>query len=158
MWIHPHIFPWLLPLIQTSLSGSIWWEEEKWIWKWINIIMRGFTLWVDLTVRDVCWNKIYGCCRLIFGVIWNYHFRSTVSVTVERYVSVVHPRHWLVSFWIIKHEVWRESWIIEKIISPDSCQLFWDCHINLKHCQRHNGPKGWVHITSSNTNLDQISS
>ena len=37
----------------------------------------------------------------------------------------------------------------------------------LKHCQRHNGPEGWVHltkvtswghITSSNTNLDQISS
>ena len=27
-----------------------------------------------------------------------------------------------------------------------------------KHCQRHNGPEGWVHITSSNTNLDQISS
>ena len=36
-----------------------------------------------------------------------------------------------------------------------------------KHCQRHNGPEGWVlltkvtslgHITSSNTNLDQTSS
>ena len=36
-----------------------------------------------------------------------------------------------------------------------------------KHCQRHNGPEGWVHltkvtswgyITSSNTNLNQISS
>ena len=25
-----------------------------------------------------------------------------------------------------------------------------------KHCQRHNGSEGWVHITSSNTNLDQI--
>ena len=25
-----------------------------------------------------------------------------------------------------------------------------------KHCQRHNGPEGLVHITSSNTNLDQI--
>ena len=29
---------------------------------------------------------------------------------------------------------------------------------NLKHCQRHNGPEGWVHVTSSCTNLDQISS
>ena len=28
---------------------------------------------------------------------------------------------------------------------------------NPKHCQRHNGPEGWVHIISSNTNLDQIS-
>ena len=27
-----------------------------------------------------------------------------------------------------------------------------------KHCQRHNGAEGWVHITSSCTNLDQISS
>ena len=26
-----------------------------------------------------------------------------------------------------------------------------------KHCQRHNGPEGWVHITSCYTNLDQIS-
>ena len=25
-----------------------------------------------------------------------------------------------------------------------------------KHCQRHNGPEGCVHITSSYTNLDQI--
>ena len=38
---------------------------------------------------------------------------------------------------------------------------------DFKHCQRHNGPEGWVfpikvtslgHITSSRTNLDQISS
>ena len=43
--------------------------------------------------------------------------------------------------------------------------LFW--LQNEKHCQRHNGPEGWVHITKvtswvnitiSNTNLDQISS
>ena len=26
----------------------------------------------------------------------------------------------------------------------------------LKHCQTHNGPEGWVHITNSYTNLDQI--
>jgi len=25
-----------------------------------------------------------------------------------------------------------------------------------KHCQRHNGPEGWVHIISSNTNLDHF--
>ena len=24
VWIHPHIFPWLLPLMQASLNGSIW--------------------------------------------------------------------------------------------------------------------------------------
>ena len=27
--------------------------------------------------------------------------------------------------------------------------------VSLKHCQRHNGPEGWVHITSYYTNLDQ---
>ena len=27
--------------------------------------------------------------------------------------------------------------------------------IKIKNCQRHNGPEGWVHITSSYTNLDQ---
>ena len=31
------------------------------------------------------------------------------------------------------------------------------CNCYSKHCQRHNGPEGWVHITSSYTNLDQIS-
>ena len=39
--------------------------------------------------------------------------------------------------------------------------------LSIKHCQRHNGPEDWVHltkvtswghITNSNTNLDQISS
>ena len=29
---------------------------------------------------------------------------------------------------------------------------------NIETFLRHNGPEGWVHITSSNTNLDQISS
>ena len=47
VWIHPHLFPWILPFIQISLNGSIW---------------------------------------------------STVSVTIERYVSVVHPWHWFCTF------------------------------------------------------------
>ena len=42
-----------------------------------------------------------------------------------------------------------------------------DIPVVIKHCQRHNGPEGWVHlakvtswshITSSNTNLNHISS
>ena len=24
VWIHPHLFPWFLPIIQISLNGSIW--------------------------------------------------------------------------------------------------------------------------------------
>ena len=43
----------------------------------------------------------------------------------------------------------------------------WLSWTTIKHCQRHNGPEdwvhlnkvtSWVHITNSNTNLDQISS
>ena len=30
--------------------------------------------------------------------------------------------------------------------------------VTTNNCQRHNGPEGWAHITSSNTNPDQISS
>ena len=33
----------------------------------------------------------------------------------------------------------------------------WASSVTFKHCQRHNRPYGWVHITSSYTNLDQIS-
>ena len=24
VWVHPHVFPWFLPIIQISLNGSIW--------------------------------------------------------------------------------------------------------------------------------------
>ena len=38
-WIHPHLFPWLLPLIQMSLTGSIWWamNYRSSIW-WAMVI------------------------------------------------------------------------------------------------------------------------
>ena len=42
-FFHPFLFPWLLPLLQISLNGSIW---------------------------------------------------ATVSVAIERFISVVHPRFW----------------------------------------------------------------
>ena len=42
--------------------------------------------------------------------------------------------------------------------SPPSLQQMRRKAYDKKHCQRHNGPEGWVHITSSNKNLDQISS
>ena len=41
VWVHPHLMPWTLPLVQISLNGSIW---------------------------------------------------STVTVTLERYLTIVHPR------------------------------------------------------------------
>ena len=43
-----------------------------------------------------------------------------------------------------------------------SVKNFWHLVILIKHCQRHNGPEGWVQFskvqTNSNTNLYQISS
>ena len=36
-----------------------------------------------------------------------------------------------------------------------ACYLERSCELKYKHCQRHNRLKGWVHITSSYTNLDQ---
>ena len=36
-------------------------------------------------------------------------------------------------------------------------QEIWFLSLWNKDCQRHNGPEGWVHITTSDTNLDQNS-
>jgi len=47
MFIHPFLLPWLLPILQISLNGSIW---------------------------------------------------ATVSVAIERFISIVHPRFWFSSF------------------------------------------------------------
>ena len=44
-----------------------------------------------------------------------------------------------------------ESWNFAKFSGSGS-------GIQKKQCQRHNWPEGWVHITSSITNLDHISS
>lgn len=74
VWIHPHIFPWLLPVIQTSLSGFIW---------------------------------------------------STVSVTVERYVSVVHPRHWFTSLssaiYVVPVVIFTLIWNIPHFTELNTC-------------------------------------
>ena len=74
--------------------------------------------------------------------------------------SCTHDRGWSTGTWWIRRcnilKLWLES------------SYFW---LNIyKHCQRHNGPEDWVfqlscqskkswgHITSSNTNLEHISS
>ena len=66
--------------------------------------------------------------------------------------------------------VWNEIWIGKKVghlsfNQNRKTRTHTNANIIMKHCQRHNGPEGWVHlikvtswghITSSNTNLDQI--
>ena len=66
------------------------------------------------------------------------------------------------------HRVWPFR-LLQQFWS-ESHQACWRCSVapgRRKHCQRHNGPEGrvhlakvtfWGHITSSNTNLDHISS
>ena len=46
-------------------------------------------------------------------------------------------------------EIWVTQIINIKMVLRDASASI--------HCQRHNGPEGWVHITSSCTNVDQIS-
>ena len=48
VWIHPHIFPWLLPLMQASLNGSIWSTVSVTVinnlmvtWSWIEMAKQG---------------------------------------------------------------------------------------------------------------------
>ena len=67
------------------------------------------------------------------------------------------------SFW--QPRKGHEKCIFETLHNEIKCVLsVKESNFNEKHCQRHNGPKGWVllskltslgHITSSNTNLDQ---
>ena len=48
------------------------------------------------------------------------------------------------------------SWMPDGLWSRERPSL-WYNKVN-KHCQKHNGPEGWVLISSPKTNLDQISS
>ena len=65
VWVHPHLFPWFLPIIQISLNGSIWST-------------------VSVTVERC---KIIPLIHLCISPILSL-----------RYISVVHPRHWMRSF------------------------------------------------------------
>ena len=49
VWIHPHIFPWLLPLMQASLNGSIWSTVSVTV---INIWMVTF-LWIEMAKQGM---------------------------------------------------------------------------------------------------------
>ena len=53
-WIHPHLFPWLLPLIQMSLTGSIWWamNYRSSIWWAMNTYT---TIWWAINNSSNIW-------------------------------------------------------------------------------------------------------
>ena len=67
----------------------------------------------------------------------------------KQYYGLLSPRH---EPFAKRESFWKFSWL--------QCNAAWILVIwslTLKHCQRHNGPEGWVHITSSYTNLNQVS-
>ena len=111
-----------------------------------------------------------------FHIYWDYlvHFFSFKNSFPKNFLNVVRETNWQYHF--IQHNWW--SWQRRSVLSRFMPSESWSiCDWNLKkdnqkedlvkHCQRHNGPEGWVHlakvtscshITSSNTNLDHISS
>ena len=134
------------PSSHISLASSTHPDVAEWVHlvrrrkmnlrKWIKRIMRGFTWWVNLTVRNVCWYKIYICCRLNF---LQHKKKFPFQVDRVRYcweICFCCPSPTLVSFFL-NHKAGGVIGIVDhqKIISPDSCQLFRDCHINLKKKQ-----------------------
>ena len=64
--------------------------------------------------------------------------------------------HFLLLFWLLHSSKGNR----ERCRSGDKNSILSDLSpsqrdCTSKHCQRHNGPEGWVHITSYYTNLDQ---
>ena len=53
------------------------------------------------------------------------------------------------SFYDSKHSIWQPG--------DSKHAISWHLKRQLKHCQRHNGPEGWVNFTTADKNLDQIS-
>ena len=69
VWVHPHIFPWLLPIIQTSLSGSIW---------LVNII-----------ISIASWNTRF--C----AIFWAKIFIRAILYAFSISVMMIYARGWL---------------------------------------------------------------
>ena len=65
--------------------------------------------------------------NLMRGVVWYWYLKNQLLVEVGKYSFGNIQSTWLVNY----HDTLK------------------------KHCQRHNGPEGWVHITSYYTNLDK---
>ena len=122
-WIHPHLFPYLLPFIQVAIAQ---WQHK--LTTKLNIHNKGiiFTIlknlrshstgqsgrqcqwrWAETSLQASklrkCWNSTH-CSALIDCVKYRatsianklaslYVQVNQIMSKVERYVSVVHPRH-----------------------------------------------------------------
>ena len=107
---------------------------------------NGFKAWVECRhmpklILTLIWK--WKSCRIAErgsrGIIWGMPTRKAVFF-LER----------LLNKDLVKTKLkfcWDFSKLLHKFVE-----------VLKKHCQRHNGPEGLVHITRSNTNIDQISS
>ena len=102
--MHPHLFPWFLPIIQISLNGSIWSTVSVTVERCLNGMSHIFDHFiVPITpLRTVCQlNNLTSALHiseieLCFPMLSD--IGNLLSILSFRYISVVHPRHWMRSF------------------------------------------------------------
>ena len=117
------------------------WPPEKYI-------LFRVTIWKVTSFSSFVGSGIFGRNRGVMAI-------GTISLNDVKSESQFWNDKIIVSINIIAA---IQFWLPDKI---------WPSGVKMKYCQRHNGPEGWVHLakvtfwghnTTSNTNLDHISS
>ena len=107
--MHPHLFPWFLPIIQISLNGSIWSTVSVTVERCLNGMSHIFDHFiVPITpLRTVCQlNNLTSALHiseieLCFPMLSD--IGNLLSLLSFRYISVVHPRHCLDALFLQRH-------------------------------------------------------
>ena len=133
--------PWILPVVRSNIIRLVWKFQV-------------------LPNASSCAWRPFLSCRQKHNQENNQPIINQLTLDKENYK----PGSRSFSTWTAKLKDWRATTLWQVSIYMSSfCQKI--CMI--KHCQRHNGPEGWVlltrvtplsYITSSYTNLDQKSS
>ena len=134
------------------------WEGVVWP-ALANVKMQMAKIGPKLLFREVLCGALIVCCSIFWG-------RGEVLMEIQRAApqrrktpgwTQLGQVMWLVSICLSD---W--SWLVNICLSLSQAWgiCFIILHANKKHCQRHNGPEGWVlltKVTRSYINLDQIS-
>ena len=102
--MHPHLFPWFLPIIQISLNGSIWSTVSVTVERCLNGMSHIYDHFiVPITPLRTVYqlNNLTSALHiseieLCFPMLSD--IGNLLSLLSFRYISVVHPRHWMRSF------------------------------------------------------------
>ena len=90
VWIHPHIFPWLLPLMQASLNGSIWSTVS------VTVISNLMVTWSRIEMAK----QGLGCSGKILQPRWSVTSRwSTLTTGSASYRAPSTSCRWSCSPW-----------------------------------------------------------